>query len=190
MLTLEKRNTIIKTVKEQETLKRKGKITVKYFKDVRNLEELRKQYKKLAHKFHPDCGGNAEDFKAMTEEYEAFFKKLEHDSFFTDFEDFQKTENKYNAAEDKELREALNKIIFMSGIEIEIIGSWIWVSGSTYSVKDILKDAGYKFAGNKKMWYWHSGEYRKKSRKKMTIDAIRDTFGSVRVNTVVAPQLA
>jgi len=162
----------------------------KYFKNVGTLEELRKQYKKFARIFHPDCGGNAEDFKAMTAEYESLFKKLEHDSFFTDFEGSEKTERKYNATEDKELREALNKIIFMAGIEIEIIGSWIWVSGNTFPIKDALKSAGYKFAGNKKMWYWHSGEYHKKSHRKMSIDAIRDTFGSVKVNTEAAPQIA
>lgn len=161
----------------------------KYFKDVKNLENLRKQYKKLAHKLHPDCGGDTEAFKEMTAEYELLFKKLEHDSFYTDFEDDSKAENKYNAAEDKELREALNKIIFMAGIEIEIIGTWIWVSGNTRPMKDALKAAGYKFAGNKKMWYWHSGEYHKKSHKKMSINAIRDTFGSVKVETIPRVQL-
>ena len=32
----------------------------KYFKDVNTLEELRKQYKNLLKKYHPDNGGSEE----------------------------------------------------------------------------------------------------------------------------------
>lgn len=162
---------------------------IKYFKDVRNLEDLRRQYKRLAHKLHPDCGGSAEAFREMVAEYETLFKKLEHDSFFTDFDDAKQAERKYDFSVDKEMRDVLNKIISLSGIQIEIIGSWLWVSGNTFPVREAIKAAGFKFSGNKKMWYWHAGEYRKKGRK-MTIDAIRETFGTVNVELQTAPQLA
>ena len=36
-----------------------------YFNNVRTLEELRKEYKRLAKIYHPDCGGDAEIFKAI-----------------------------------------------------------------------------------------------------------------------------
>lgn len=38
-------------------------------------------------------------------------------------------------------------------IEIELVGSWIWVSGNTYPVKEQLKEAGIFWAGKKKKWY-------------------------------------
>lgn len=48
------------------------KITVmlnKYFKNTSySVGSLVKEYKKLAHKYHPDAGGTNEDFVAMTKE--------------------------------------------------------------------------------------------------------------------------
>ena len=46
---------------------------MKYFKNVNSLEDLKKQFKKLAFKHHPDRGGNAEIMKAVNNEYDMLF---------------------------------------------------------------------------------------------------------------------
>ncbi len=48
----------------------------KYFKDVNMLEELRKQYKELLKKHHPDNGGNVSDMQEINAEYDQLFKAL------------------------------------------------------------------------------------------------------------------
>ncbi len=57
------------------------KITVmlnKYFKNTSySVGSLVKEYKKLAHKYHPDAGGTNEDFVAMTKEYESIIEGME-----------------------------------------------------------------------------------------------------------------
>ena len=165
-----------------------------YFKNVQTLEELRKQYKVLLKKYHPDNGNGSEEItKAINIEYERLFKLLKnnHDSRQHNAESGNKTSNakssydnmKYDFAEDSLLREMLQKVIYFSDITIEIIGNWIWVSGNTYPYRKELKDLGFKFAGQKKCWYWHSESFRKKSHKKLSMGDIRNYYGSTEVET-------
>ena len=77
----------------------------------------------------------------------------------------------------------LQKVIHFSDIVIEIIGDWIWISGNTYQYRKDFKTLGFKFAGKKKMWYWHSESYIKKSRKTLSMDDIRNYYGSTEVET-------
>lgn len=50
---------------------------MKYFKDITTPEELKKQFRALSIKLHPDRGGNAEDFKKMMAEYMAISKDFD-----------------------------------------------------------------------------------------------------------------
>jgi len=88
---------------------------------------------------------------------------------------------KYDFAEDELLREMLNKIINFNGIDIELVGAWIWLSGNTYPHKKELKALGFRWASQKKMWYWHSEAFRKKSHKTLSMDDIRSFYGSTEI---------
>ena len=118
----------------------------KYFKDVNTLEELRKQYKDLLKKFHPDnANGSTEATQEINAEYDKLFKVLKnrHESTSADSKDGNQSEynqNMYDWENDKALREILEKIINFDGIEIEIVGQWIWISGNTYGYKKELKE--------------------------------------------------
>lgn len=50
---------------------------MKYFKNITTPEELKKQFRALATKLHPDRGGNAEEFKKMMSEYMAISKDFD-----------------------------------------------------------------------------------------------------------------
>jgi hypothetical protein len=90
---------------------------------------------------------------------------------------------KYDFSEDQKLREVLQKIISFSNINIEIVGCWIWVDGNTYEYKDTLKEIGFRWAREKKKWYYHTEAFRKKSHKKLSMDDIRNYYGSTEVET-------
>lgn len=162
-----------------------------YFKNAETLEQLRKQYKELLKKYHPDNGGSEEIMKAVNAEYDKLFKLLkdrhesksanhsgDHNSEQSDY-----NQNMYNWENDKGLREVLQNIINFDGIEIEIAGQWIWLSGNTFSYKKELKEIGFKWASQKKQWFWHSDTFRKKSHKTLSMDEIRNYYGSTKVQT-------
>ena len=164
----------------------------KYFINVNTLKQLRRQYKELLKKFHPDNGGSEEIMKAINVEYDKLFKVLKdrHESKSADGQngtDSTKSAysaNMYDWENDKALRSVLQKIINFSGIEIEIVGQWIWISGNTYSYRKDLKDIGFKWASTKKQWYWHSEIFRKRSHKTLSMEDIRNYYGSTRVDTM------
>lgn len=96
---------------------------------------------------------------------------------------------KYDFSEDAKLREVLQQIITFDGINIEIVGCWIWVDGNTYDYKDTLKSIGFKWAREKKKWYFHTEAFRKRSHKKLSMEDIRNYYGSTEVETNGAKRL-
>lgn len=169
----------------------------RYFKNPQTLEELRKQYRDLLKKFHPDNENGSEEItKAINAEYEQLFKVLKnrHESKTdnsTDSGSKKSYDNmKWNFEEDEKLRDILNKVIHFENITIEIIGNWIWLSGNTYPYKKDLKELGFKWASQKKNWYWHSETFIKKSHRKLSMDEIRDYYGSTEVETESRKKLA
>lgn len=130
---------------------------MKYFNNVKTLEVLRKQYKDLLKKYHPDNpNGSTEATQEINSEYDSLFKLLKdkHESQSTNDTDNASYDHmKWNEAEDEKLRDILSKVINLSGITIEIIGQWVWIGGNTYQHKKVFNGLGFRFAGNKKMWY-------------------------------------
>lgn len=165
-----------------------------YFRNVNTLEELRKQYKELLKQYHPDnANGSTEATQEINAEYDRLFKQLKnkHESKQTDSE--SGTQSTYNAnmydwENDKALREVLEKIINFSGVDIEIIGQWVWVFNS-YEYRKELKELGFKYASNKKAWYFHTEAFRKKGKKALSINDIRNYYGSTKVETEERKQL-
>lgn len=159
-----------------------------YFGDCKTAEDVKKTYRRLAMMYHPDNAvtGNAEIFKAMSGEYEKAFEDLKNVHANEHGEKYQKATQETAEV----FKDIIDRIIFCEGCTIEIIGSWIWVSGNTYTYKELLKSVGFRWSKNKTAWYWHDGEYHKYSRKKYSLQEIRNKYGVQDIDAQAAPKLA
>ena len=148
------------------------------FKDCKCLEDVKKRFRELAKKLHPDNGGSAEAFKAMKQEYEAAYNRYRNTHRSSEGEYYEK-ETKQTA---QEWADIIERIINIKEIQIEICGTWVWVTGDTKAHKEEIKAAGYRWAQNKQAWYWHDGSYKKwHGKKKFSMDDIRAKYGSQKV---------
>lgn len=149
---------------------------MKWFNNPKTLEELKKQYKKLAMKHRPDVGGNENDMKEVNAEYDKLFETLKNVRQNSEGKTYTtKTETKETPNEFKDI---ISKLIKLSGIKIEICGTWIWITGNTYSHKKVLKELRFRFSRSKTAWYYHTEDYKKTSNKTFTLDQIRELYGS------------
>lgn len=150
---------------------------MKYFNGVNTVEDLKKEYKKLALKYHPDRnGGDGEIMKAINNEYEKLFERLKNIHTAAD----GTTYTKATTERSDEFISIINNIININA-DIEIIGSWIWVFNG-YEARETLKENGFKWANRKKAWIWHSADDTAK-RSNLTLDEIRGLHGSETVKT-------
>lgn len=158
---------------------------MKWFNNPQTLEELKKQYKQLAVKHHPDKGGNTANMQEINAEYDRLFEKLKNIRRTAEGKTYTtKTETRETANDFKEI---ISELIHLDGIIIEICGSWLWITGDTYSHREVLKHLKFRFSKSKKAWYYHTDEYRKSHGKVFTLDEIRDLYGSETIKT--EPQL-
>ena len=141
---------------------------IELLKGIETLEELKSAYRKLAFKYHPDkATGSVELMQQLNNEYEYLSARLKDSK--------GKTETKEYAAE---FIEVINQIINFENITIEIIGSWIWVSGETKPIKDTLKSL--KFHWNKTRQLWQrkpTDEKFKTKNSKQSDEWIKDKYG-------------
>ena len=146
---------------------------MKYFIDCSSLDEAKHLYKKLVFQLHPDTSGKdtKAEFQEMQNQFEAFRPSSE--KFKGEFE-------KWDAGEYSHI---IQQLMMIPNIEIEICGSWIWLSGDTKPVKEQIKevDIGESmkrgFSPKKKKWYFSPTGYRKRGGKEMSFEKIKEKYG-------------
>jgi hypothetical protein len=150
------------------------------FKSAHTPQDIKALFRKLSMKHHPDmAGGDTDTMQQLNEVYQAVLKKM---AGFTWKADGRDHTYRYDRATETELAEMISKVISIEGVTVEIIGTWLWVSGDTYDCKSYLKECGFKWARGKKSWYFHTGSYRKFSKKSYGMDDIRSMWGSEEVD--------
>lgn len=147
-----------------------------FFKNCNNLEELKKEYRRLILLHHPDRGGNEETMKQVNAEYEKMFNLLKNKKKAEQ----TKTSEQETTETPQEFIHIMEKLITLEGLNIELCGSWLWISGNTYQHKDALRALGCMWSRSKQKWYWHGAEQAKKHRRSGTasMSQIRARYGS------------
>ncbi len=96
---------------------------MKWFKDCQTLDEVKTTYKKLAKQYHPDLGGDTAAMQEINKEYAFASAKAIKGANLSE----EETEHEILSSE--AYRNAIEKIIHLDGITIELVGYWIWVTG-------------------------------------------------------------
>lgn len=148
--------------KKQRIIKMTKEDILNQFKGIEGINEAKKIYKTLAKKLHPDVGGTEEEFKLLNEIYNDL---IEHKIYFSN-----------DVKIDIELEKIISLILHFENINIELVGSWIWVTGDTKEIKEKLKEIGFKWANKKKMWFY--GEMKGRNPKEQSMEEIKAKYGS------------
>ena len=158
---------------------------MKHFSSVTSLDELKLQYKKLAFKNHPDRGGKTEVMQEINSEYEQLLNRIINEASKDQYQDssengrgFWSSRSEHSEVE-KKVKQAIDAIINLDGLDIEIIGVWVWVSGDTKPHKETLKEAS--FVWNRVQAKWVFIGKKSNGRGRMTLDQMRELHGSQKV---------
>jgi hypothetical protein len=157
-----------------------------YFKGINDLQELKAKHLELAKANHPDNGGDAAIMAKINAEYDEKVKELaagaeKPRNGYTDAA-ANMTDEEIAAAIAEEFKTTLNKLMALDldGVKVELIGSWLWVSGNTKPIKDELKALKFRWCPKKdgQPWTWHdSYTYCPSSKGRMTKKDIENKYG-------------
>ena len=145
-----------------------------YFENVKTLNDLKAEYRRLAMANHPDLGGST----AVMQEINAAYDRL-----------FAELKDAHNAAADEEhqtnempneFRDIITALLRMDGLKIELCGCWLWITGNTRAHKDELKALGCHWSQQKAAWSWHHRDPGARwYRGKRTMQEIRRKYGTI-----------
>lgn len=145
---------------------------MKFFQGCSTLDEVKALYKKLALEHHPDRGGDTSIMQAINAEYAFASARILKGANLSE----EETEQQIRFSE--EYRRVIEQIAHLSGITIELVGLWIWVTGNTYPHRAEMKAAGLFFASKKQAWYYRSEDLKELRGGKKSLDEIRSKYGS------------
>lgn len=173
------------------------KVKPKWFKGYTTAEEVKRRYRDLCKMYHPDLhpGETSENImKEVNAEYDCIWEQVKNIHDTTSSEEGyteHKTSDDFDFKDEpEEVKEIINKLMFCEGLIVNIVGSWVWVTGNTFLYKETLKDLGLKWASGKKAWYWKPEGAVVRPRRKMSLDEIKDKYGCESFATKVTPKLS
>ena len=145
--------------------------TTRFFADCATVEAIKKTYKKLAMQHHPDLGGDAEIMKDLNNQYHEALKAC--DGVETDGHTYS-----YKANVEQEIMDKLNALLKLEGLEIDLIGCWLWIAGKTRENKEALKELSCRWHSKRKLWFYKPADWKSRRYSKGSLDDLAAKYGS------------
>jgi hypothetical protein len=142
---------------------------------IKDLDALKKQYIKLSKKYHPDAGGTTIQFQQLQNEYNILLNKILNNS------QLNQSQKQNEKDLDLAIREIVDNLVNIDGLNVELIGKWLWISGNTYPVKTILKQAGLTFIKKEGNPFWVYKGVESTSRGQSSMEEIRKKYGVYKI---------
>lgn len=150
---------------------------MRYFDGITTIEELKKVYRKLAMKFHPDNAesGDIEVMQVINTEYETLFERLKNGN---------QKENRTNE-KSNDFINIINVLMKYKDLTIDIVGTWLWLEkANTYTIKDELKVLGFMWSSSRKKWYFNgSREKQRVTYKQKNFNQLKMEYGCQTIKT-------
>ena len=123
-----------------------------FFEDCETVEDIKKRYRKLLFEHHL----NEEALKILNKQYHVALCSC--DGQTTVGTDNKEHTYHYNEAVEQSIMDTINELLKlkMEGVDILLIGTWLWILNNTKPYKDSLKKLGCKWHSKRGCWYWRS----------------------------------
>ena len=138
-----------------------------YFENCMSLNELKQRYLKIALEYHPAKGQDPIQLFMARMQYQ----QLNRDPVYCFNEQSQDVQDDFLNFPD-----VVDKLIGWR-LTVEMIGSWLWVTGNTYPRRESLKEMGFTYEEFKRAWYHRPASYWSSNSKPLPMEKIRALYG-------------
>lgn len=159
-----------------------------YFSECQTIAEGKARYRELVMEHHPDRGGDTrtmQDVNAAWAEFQANHAKADgyrrqQDAHAEGRKSAADFHNLDEVAE--QLRVKIEWALNLEGVEVELMGFWIWLTGNTKAHKEAIKantegeEIKWRWAREKEAWYFAGVP--SFNRERRSLDEIRSMHGS------------
>lgn len=156
---------------------------LKWFKGVKTQKEAKSLYHKLCRQYHPDISGRdtTAEMQEINAEFERVFEALPKDSKSKATENNTTERQEQNGNETtrqtaQRFMKIIQRLVKCEGLTIEIVGSWIWLSGDTYKYMRCIKQMGFMYSAKHKKYYLSDGDSTRRG-SRYTFEQICDRYG-------------
>jgi hypothetical protein len=141
-----------------------------FFFGCKTSDEVKQRYEELSKVFKPLGNSKTNEMIiAIHDEYEKLMMVLGES---------KPAEAAKEKATVSEKIKALQEKVNPEGLHLEICGTWLWVTGKTFQVKDTLKELGFRYSPNKLSWYYRKEDNRSGNQEPIPLEMIREKYGT------------
>ena len=160
-----------------------------YFQNCSTPQQVKDEYLRLAKILHPDVSGKdtTRQFQDMQNAYHARLNELHG---YTVKDEAGKSHTYYYSPEREqkmaEIIENLVKANLPDRIVVEVVGTWLWVSGTKKDdgyIRELLKTNEMRWHSKRSRWYWRPNGKKSYFNKTATFSDLKSFYGSEKIKT-------